>query len=49
MKIAIIEDRIGRMEQAVEFDLFGCKEVTIITSSDFDKLVLLLESKILLF
>ena len=45
MKIAIIEDRIGRLDQSVEFDIRGCKEVTIITGADFDKLIVSLEAK----
>ncbi len=45
MKIAIIEDRLGRLEQFVEFDLQNCKEVTIISGSDFDKLIIALEAK----
>lgn len=39
MKIAIIEDRIGRLEQYTDFELKKCKSVTIITGSEFDKLI----------
>lgn len=45
MKFAIIEDRIGRLEQFVEFDLKNCEDVTIITGLDFDKLINDLELK----
>ena len=45
MKIAIIEDRIGRLDQFIEFDIRSCKEVTIITGADFDKLIVSLEAK----
>lgn len=45
MKILIIEDRIGRLEQFSEFDIRSCKNVDIITGSDFDKLILSLEAK----
>lgn len=38
MKIAIIEDRIARLEQYSEFELKKCKSVCIITGSDFDNL-----------
>jgi len=45
MKIAIVEDRIGRMEQFIEFDIKKCKEITIITGSDFDNLINSLKAK----
>lgn len=45
MKIAIIEDRISRLEQYAEFDLKGCKTVSIITGSEFDSLILTLSKK----
>lgn len=45
MKIAIIEDRIGRLDQFIEFDIRSFKEVTIITGSDFNKLLLSLDAK----
>jgi hypothetical protein len=44
MKIAIIEDRIGRLEQYTDFDLKKCKSVTIITGLEFDKLIVSLKS-----
>ena len=39
MKIAIIEDRIARLEQFTDFDLRQCKSVKIITGLEFDKLI----------
>ncbi len=39
MKIAIIEDRIGRLEHHAEFDLIACNSVTIITGCEFDNLI----------
>ena len=36
MKIAIIEDRIARLEQYTDFDLKKSKSVTIITAIEFD-------------
>jgi hypothetical protein len=39
MKIAIIEDRLTRLEQFTDFDLKQCKSVTIITGLEFDKLI----------
>jgi hypothetical protein len=39
MKIAIIEDRIARLEQYTDFDLKNSKSVTIITGIEFDKLI----------
>lgn len=39
MKIAIIEDRIGRLEQYADFELKKCKSVTIITGLEFDNLI----------
>ena len=43
MKIAIIEDRISRLDQYSEFDLKSSKEVSIITGIKFDELILELE------
>lgn len=45
MKIAIIEDRIGRLEQYAEFDLKSCNAVSIISGSEFDSLNLALNAK----
>ena len=39
MKIAIIEDRIARLEQHTDFDLKKSKSVTIITGLEFDMLI----------
>ena len=39
MKIAIIEDRIARLEQYTDFDLTKSKSVTIITGIEFDNLI----------
>jgi hypothetical protein len=39
MKIAIIEDRIARLEQYTDFELKKCKSVTIITGLQFDVLI----------
>jgi hypothetical protein len=39
MKIAIIEDRIGRLDQYNDFELKKCKSVTIITGLEFDNLI----------
>ncbi len=39
MKIAIIEDRIGRLKQYTDFELKQCKSVTIITGLEFDILI----------
>ena len=39
MKIAIIEDRIARLEQFTDFDLKKIKSVTIITGLEFDNLI----------
>ena len=39
MKIAIIEDRIARLEQFTDFDLKKSKSVTIITGLEFDNLI----------
>lgn len=44
MRIAIIEDRISRLEQYIDFDLRSSKIVKIITGSEFDALILLLSS-----
>ncbi len=45
MKIAIIEDRLGRVEQFLEFDLQNCEQVTIVSGKEFDELILALDSK----
>lgn len=45
MKLALIEDRIGRLEQYTESDLKNCKIVSIITGPEFDRLILSLGSK----
>jgi hypothetical protein len=45
MKIAIIEDRISRLEQYAEFDLNDCETVSIITGFEFDSLILTLSKK----
>lgn len=39
MKIAIIEDRIARLEQYTDFELKKCKSVKIITGLEFDNLI----------
>lgn len=39
MKIAIIEDRIARLEQYTDFDLKKSKSVIIITGIEFDNLI----------
>jgi hypothetical protein len=39
MEIAIIEDRIARLEQFTDFELKRCKSVKIITGLEFDNLV----------
>jgi hypothetical protein len=39
MKIALIEDRIARLEQFTDFDLKQCKSITIITGLEFDNLI----------
>jgi hypothetical protein len=39
MKIAIIEDRIARLEQYTDFELKKSKSVTIITGIEFDNLI----------
>lgn len=39
MKIAIVEDRIARLEQYTDFDLKKSKSVTIITGIEFDNLI----------
>lgn len=39
MKIAIIEDRISRLDQYTDMDLKKCKSVTIITGNEFDSLL----------
>jgi hypothetical protein len=39
MRIAIIEDRIARLEQFTDFELKRCKSVTIITALEFDNLL----------
>lgn len=44
MKIAIIEDRIARLEQYTDFELKKCKSVTIITGLEFDNLISSLKS-----
>lgn len=44
MKIAIVEDRIGRLEQYTDFELKNCKSVTIITGLEFDNLIRSLKS-----
>jgi len=44
MKIAIIEDRIARLEQFTDFELKQCKSVTIITGLEFDNLIVSLKS-----
>lgn len=44
MKIAIIEDRIGRLEQYTDFELKNCKSVVIITGLEFDNLIVFLRS-----
>jgi hypothetical protein len=45
MKIAIIEDRIPRLEQYTDFELKKCKSVSIITGFEFDDLLVSLKSK----
>ena len=47
MKIAIIEDRMSRLQQFVEFDLKNNTIVQIITGVDFDELLINLEKKII--
>lgn len=44
MNIAIIEDRISRLEQFTDFELKKCKSVTIISGLEFDTLITLLNS-----
>src|SRR5688572_15225293 len=44
MKLVILEDRIGRLKNFVEFDLENCPEVDIFTGSRFDNLLLQLEN-----
>ena len=44
MKIAIIEDRIARLDQYTDFELKKCKSVSIITSLDFDNLLVSLKN-----
>ena len=44
MKIAIIVDRIARLEQYTDFELKKCKSVSIITSLDFDNLLVSLKN-----
>ena len=44
MKIAIIEDRIARLEQYTDFDLNKSKSVTIITGLEFDNFIYSLKS-----
>lgn len=39
MKIAIIEDRIARLEHFTDFEVKQCKSVTIITGLEFDNLI----------
>jgi len=39
MEIAIIEDRIARLEQFTDFELKRCKSVKIITGLEFDNIV----------
>jgi|688.fasta_scaffold42821_3 hypothetical protein len=39
MNIAIIEDRISRLDQYTDMDLKKCKSVTIITGNEFDNLI----------
>lgn len=39
MKIAIIEDRIPRLEQYTAYELKKCKSVTIISGLEFDNLI----------
>lgn len=46
MKIAIIEDRIARLEQYTDFELKKCKSVTIITGLEFDELLGSLKSNV---
>jgi hypothetical protein len=45
MKIAIVENRFGRLKQFTAFDLQEYKEVAIITGSDFATLITDLEAK----
>lgn len=40
MKIALIEDRIGRMNQFSEADILSFKEVTVITGKSLDELLM---------
>jgi hypothetical protein len=44
MKIAIIEDRLARLEQFTDFELKQCRSVTIITGLEFDNLIVCLKS-----
>ncbi len=44
MKIAIIEDRIARLEKYTDFELKKCKSVSIITGLEFDVLIRSLKS-----
>lgn len=44
MRIAIIEDRIARLELYTDFELKKCKSVTIITGLEFDNLISSLKS-----
>jgi hypothetical protein len=46
MNIAIIEDRIARLEQYTNFDLKKCNSVTIITGLEFDSLINFLKNNI---
>lgn len=46
MKILIIEDRIERLKNFAEFDIRSFKEITIITATDFDDLILALKDGI---
>lgn len=39
MKIALIEDRLERLERFVDFDLYNCREVEIISGTEFDLLI----------
>jgi len=45
MKLALIEDRIGRLEQYVAFDIKNCENVVIISGSNFDDFKSSLEQK----
>lgn len=44
MKIALIEDRLGRLKQFEEVDLMAHKAVKVITGIDFDNLMVAIEA-----